>query len=66
MEYSFEALFYLEPEYFEEMVRLCRQGMEPQDAINEVSYKLDDFYYYSIEYVEDQIIEDIKEALKEN
>lgn len=66
MYFEFSDAFYLAPDDFDEMVSLCKnEGFTPIQAICTVSQKMDDVDFYSIGYVEDQIVEAINNKLKE-
>lgn len=64
MEFEFKGVFYLDANEFEKMVSLCKEeNLSPQEAVDKVSRYFDDQDYYIFDYVNDQIVEAVKQRL---
>lgn len=67
MEFEFTDIFYVDETYLEEMYSLCKEkNYTPQKALNEVSSGWDDFDFYAVGFVEEQIIAEINRRLKQS
>lgn len=65
MYFNYTDTFFVPEDEFEEMVRLCaEEGYSPTKAIEEVSLGWDDYDFYTVEKIEDQLVEKIKEELE--
>lgn len=66
MEFEYTNSFYVDSNDLREMYLLCKnKGYTPQEALEEVSSGWDDVDYYSVGFVEDQIIEEINRRLSQ-
>ena len=66
MEFEYTNSFYVEPNDLREMYLLCKnKGYTPQKALNEVASSWDDYDFYAVGFVEDQIIEEINRRLSQ-
>lgn len=66
MEFEYTDSFYVEPSDLREMYFLCKnKGYTPQEALNEVASGWDDYDFYAVGFVEDQIIEEINRRLSQ-
>lgn len=64
MDFDFTDSLYVTPSDLDKMVRLCREkGCTPQDALDDVSCGWDDYDYYRVGLVEDQICAEIERRL---
>lgn len=64
MEFSFVGSMYVSENDLEEICSLVKDGMSVQDAIREVATGWDDYDYYVLDYVEDNIIIEINNRLE--
>ena len=64
MDFDYQGSVYIEPSDLREMYLLCKNnGYTPQDALNEVASGWDDYDFYAVGQVEDQIIAEIERRL---
>lgn len=64
MEFEFTDTFYVSEIDLEKMCSLCREkNYTPQEALNEVSCGWEDFEFYTVAFVEEQIIAEINRRL---
>ena len=67
MEFEFTNTFYVNEVDLEKMCFLCKkENYTPQEALNDVSSGWDDFDFYTVGYVEEQIITEINRRLEQS
>lgn len=66
LDFEYTTSFYVEPNDLREMYLLCKnEGYTPQEALNEVASGWDYEDFYTVRFVEDQIIEEINRRLSQ-
>ena len=66
MYFEYTNSFYVHPGDLEEMCLLCKnKGYTPQKALNEVASGWEDYDFYEVRFVKDQIIEEINRILSQ-
>jgi hypothetical protein len=67
MEFEFTDTFYVDSEDLRQMYLLCKKkNYTPQEALNEVSSGWEDFEFYTVAFVEEQIIAEINRRLEQS
>lgn len=67
MDFDFTGTFYVGSEDLRQMYLLCKKrNYTPQQALNEVSSGWDDADFYTVGFVEEQIIEEINRRLEQS
>lgn len=67
MEFEFTDIFYVDNEDLRQMYLLCKdKNYTPQEALNEVSSGWEDFEFYTVCFVEEQIIAEINRRLEQS
>ena len=66
MEFEYTDSFYVEPSDLREMYLLWKnKGYTPQEALDYVASGWDDYDFYAVGFVEEQIIEEINRRLSQ-
>lgn len=67
MEFEFTDTFYVNETDLEEMCSLCKEkNCTPQEALDAISCGWEDFEFYTVCFVEEQIIAEINRRLKQS
>lgn len=67
MDFEFTNTFYVDNADLRQMYLLCKKkNYTPQQALNEVASGWDDVDFYTVGFVEEQIIEEINRRLEQS
>lgn len=67
MEFEFTDTFYVSSDDLRQMYLLCKEkNYTPQEALNDVSSGWEDFEFYTVCFVEEQIIAEINRRLEQS
>ena len=67
MDFEFTSIFYVDNADLRQMYLLCKKkNYTPQQALNEVASGWDDVDFYTVGFVEEQIIEEINRRLEQS
>lgn len=67
MDFEFTSSFHVDNAYLRQMYLLCKKkNYTPQEALNDVASGWDDVDFYTVGFVEEQIIAEINRRLKQS